>query len=249
MLSRFKRFLPTLAVVGAIMFMITILMSASYEQAFLTDTSQTRPVVEATLGKLQAQHPISIDAPTFRRAVEQLTRDRYVANVWLFAPDGRKIYSSCPFGASAATAEEYASIDIRGVLDSLPAGALSQEQRTMLLAASFVRAEWSHNDIYRHLVYPIRNANGATVALIGISYEIFADTPRFSLLEIAVGLLLRLGGLLLYWLSLPLWVLLDARERGGRAWAWATFVFIGNLVALITYILARAPRPETISSH
>jgi hypothetical protein len=39
-------------------------------------------------------------------------------------------------------------------------------------------------------------------------------------------------------------VWLDARARGERAWVWAVFVLLGNLVALITYILARRPRPR-----
>jgi hypothetical protein len=56
-----------------------------------------------------------------------------------------------------------------------------------------------------------------------------------------VSLLVVLLGLLMYWLSLPLWVFLDARQRGERALAWAGFVLIGNLVALLTYILARRP--------
>ena len=49
----------------------------------------------------------------------------------------------------------------------------------------------------------------------------------------------------MYWLSLPLWVLLDARERWDYAMVWAIFVLIGNLVALIAYLLARSPRPKT----
>jgi hypothetical protein len=51
-------------------------------------------------------------------------------------------------------------------------------------------------------------------------------------------------GLASYWLSLPAWVWLDARARGERAWVWAVFVLLGNLVGLITYILARRPRPQ-----
>jgi hypothetical protein len=55
-------------------------------------------------------------------------------------------------------------------------------------------------------------------------------------------LLAGLLALAVYWLCLPLWVWLDARERGERAWAWAVFVLLGNPVALPAYILARVPR-------
>ena len=46
---------------------------------------------------------------------------------------------------------------------------------------------------------------------------------------------------LLYWLSLPLWVFLDARKYGKHAWLWAIYVSFGNLVALVAYILTRPP--------
>jgi hypothetical protein len=44
------------------------------------------------------------------------------------------------------------------------------------------------------------------------------------------------------------WVWLDARARGERAWVWAVFVLLGNLVALITYILARRPGSQLSSA-
>jgi hypothetical protein len=37
-------------------------------------------------------------------------------------------------------------------------------------------------------------------------------------------------------------VFLDARQYGDYACAWALFVLIGNLVALIAYLLARPPK-------
>ena len=47
----------------------------------------------------------------------------------------------------------------------------------------------------------------------------------------------------IYWLALPLWVFLDARDRRDRALAWGIFVLIGNLVALLAYLLATS-RPS-----
>lgn len=241
-----KKTLPVLAVVGGLMFMATVVISAGHPQAFLIDTGETRPAVQATLDELQALKPPSIDDPAFRQAVEQLTQARYVSTVWLFGPDGRKVYSAgstSAFGRTL-TARQLASIDVRGVLDTVPQQELDAEQRLMLLAASAIRAEWEHNDLCRHLLYPIRDPQGTTVGLVGVSYDVSRHAHSgISPIFLALGALARLGGFVLYWLALPLWVLLDARGRGDRAWPWATFVFLGNLVALIAYLLARSPQP------
>jgi len=56
-----------------------------------------------------------------------------------------------------------------------------------------------------------------------------------------VSLIILYLSLTAYWLSLPVWVFLDAQTRRERAWIWAMFVLLGNLVALIAYLLTRLP--------
>ena len=73
------------------------------------------------------------------------------------------------------------------------------------------------------------------MALVGVAYEISGgahSTPRFY-----IGAPAALIGLGVYWLSLPLWVFLDAKARGRQVWSWTTFIFIGNLVALLAYLI------------
>jgi len=260
----FRKLLPFLAVLGAALFVVLVILvfiGAGHQQAFLVDTGETRPAVLAALKKLQAQHPTSIDDADFRRSVKALAKDTpeesQVATVWLFEPNGQIIESigstsGCPHVGGGYVAEDWASIDVRGVLDTLPGELLSQEQRTMLLMASCIRSEGTHNDIYRHLLVPIRAADGSTVALVGVNYTVTSgahDRATGGDLGLIVGGLLGVGGFALYWLSLPLWVFLDARARGERAaWIWAAFVFLGNLVALIAYLLAHYPPPQNVSA-
>ena len=239
MLRRFRQTLPILAVLGAITVVVYISVAMRVRRTALTDTGETRPVAEATLAGLQAMHPASIDDADFRRAVERAPQERYVTGVWLFTPDGRTVYSSGVV-ASRGTVEDWATTDTLRVLDALPERALSAEQRTMLLAASAIRAEGTHNDVLRHLLRPIETPDGSVVALIGAAYDVSEWVAAPGMVWI-IGVLGGLAGFLLYWLSLPLWVFLDARERGERAWPWATFVFMGNLVAFIAYLVSRSP--------
>ncbi len=252
------RLLPFLAVLGAALFVvlvILVLIGPGHQQAFLIDTGETRSGVLAALKKLQEQHPASIDDAEFRRSLHALVKDTseesHIATAWLLEPDGQIIDSTgstsgCPNVGDGNMAEDWASIDVQGVLDTLPEDLLSDEQRTMLLAASCIRSEGTHNDIYRHLLVPIRATNGSTVALVGVNFTVTGGAHNRT--PVGLGFvffgLLGLGGFALYWLSLPLWVFLDARTRGERAWIWAAFVFLGNLVALVAYLLAHYPRPQ-----
>ena len=245
MLRGLKRALPIVAIVGAITVVVTIPVAWHQRQAALTDTGETRSVVESWLAELLAMHPASIDDIEFRRALEQATAAPYAAAVWLFAPDGRIIYSAgstAPSTASYGTVEGAATNDTRRALDALHTGALSHRQRMWLLAVSAMRREGEHNDLYRHLLRPVETLDGSTVALIGVAYDVSEWVPAIGW---KLALLLGVVGLGVYWLSLPLWVLLDARSRNERAWAWTAFVFMGNLMALIAYLLSRFPTKKS----
>ena len=251
MLNRLGRVLPSLAVVGAVTAAVCLVLLSYLRQMALVDTGATRPVVEAALSRLQNLQPASLEDTAFSQAVENLLQTPHVATVWLFSPDGHLVFAKGSTSSSTLTgktAEELSSEDTRRVIDALPKGALISEQRAWLLAASAIRREGEHNDIYRHLVIPVWTADDSGMAIVGVAYEISQSLDLPIRLHWVIILFGALGGLLLYWMSLPLWVFQAARERGEQAWAWAIFVFFGNLVALVAYLLARKPQPGTRDS-
>lgn len=246
MRKRVKKLLPVIALIGALGALIGFVLLSYQRASFLVDTGQTRPAVEATVAQVQALHPTSVDDPALQRAVEEALHAPYVATVWLFAPDGRIVYSAGSTAIRAqGSAEALATDETRRVLETLPQDALTERQRTWLLAASAIQAEGEHNDVYRHMVRAVHAPDDSVVALVGVAYDVspaVGAEPALGWIGALLGWLLAVG---VYWLALPLWAFLDARDRGERAWVWATFVLVGNLVALIAYVLARAPRvPE-----
>ena len=51
--------------------------------------------------------------------------------------------------------------------------------------------------------------------------------------------LVALIGLILFWLSIPAWMTLDAKKRRERAAVWGLFGLLGNMIALVVYLLVR----------
>ncbi|MCY4604928.1 MAG: hypothetical protein OXE49_11915 [Gemmatimonadetes bacterium] len=51
--------------------------------------------------------------------------------------------------------------------------------------------------------------------------------------------LVALIGLILFWLSIPAWMTLDAQKRRERAAVWGLFGLLGNMIALTVYLLVR----------
>lgn len=69
-----------------------------------------------------------------------------------------------------------------------------------------------------------------------LSFPVSSYRPLLDKIQIFV-----LIALMLYWFSIPPWVALDARRRGERALVWSTFALLGNMMALVLYLLVRRP--------
>ena len=237
-----QKALPLIAVAGAVIVLVCLAVGTGSRARLLSDDGETRRAVERLADELTALAPNAADEPAFQDALKRAQGAPYVATVWLFTPDGEVLAGSMAI-QPGDTVEERATAETRRVLGIVPADALDTEERTLLLAASAMQAEGEHNDVYRHMLRPVRNSQGQLVALVGLTYDVSPAVGTPPSLGWTATLLGALLGLALYWLSLPLWTWLDARARGERAWVWAAFVLVGNLVALLAYLLARPPRP------
>ena len=236
--NQLRRILPTVAVFAGLAALVLLVFLSRHMQSELMTNDSARQSVEETLAQLQAMRPASSQDLAFREAVKQALDAPYVATVWLVGPDGRDLYSAGSTATSTASqdrVQELATNEMLRTIEALDEMDTSDEQRLLLLTVSAIRREGEHNDIYRHLVRRVQTQDNSTVALIGIAYDFAGWVPGLGWKLAVLGLALSLA---LYWLSLPLWVFLDARDRRDRACAWAMFVLIGNVVALIGYLLA-----------
>ena len=84
----------------------------------------------------------------------------------------------------------------------------------------------------------------AAVASIAATQTLYTgDHPMERLKRIRlvrnITVLVFLAGLILFWLSIPAWMALDAQKRRERATAWGLFGLLGNMIALVVYLLVR----------
>lgn len=240
MLKNPVKFLPWLALLGVGIAIASLIFVNTQRQEFTHDTGETTRLIGQALAHVENLTPASADDPALRETIEGLKDTPYLASIWLFDMDGN-ILSSAGSTAFQGNAHQRETAEMKRVLSSLPKGVLSPEQSMILITASAIQAEGEHNDIYRQMVREVKDPSGKPVALIGVAYDINPTIGGPGTAYI-IFLLLFVLGLAVYWLSLPLWVYLDARSRHEPAALWAIFVLIGNLVALITYLLVKTPR-------
>jgi hypothetical protein len=241
--AKLLRALPWVSAAGLAVSAMSVMFWWTDLARVRTDTGETRRIVARHAVALAGLHPASLDDAAFRAAVAEFQRSRYVESVTLFDPGGRIVHASGSMAASTPagrTARELATPETVRVVAAV-GDALEPHQQMALLAAATIMREGEHNDILRHLVQPVRAADGLLAGYLGVAYAASPALANPAGAGYLVGLLLFAAGLSVYWLSLPLWVFADARQRGERAWVWAAFVLIGNLVALIAYVLTRTP--------
>jgi hypothetical protein len=236
-----KRKLPFVAAISLVVAVVCLVAVARQRGQLSSDNGETTRVVEAAVAEIQTLRPDSLEAPRLRQALQRLAATRPVVMVWLIGADGQIRFSTAPY-ANRGQVEQWALAETRRVLSEVPAGFLTSQQRTALLAASAIQREGEHNDVWHHMIRQLPGRQDTELGFVGVAYDVNSRATSFPGLGYAVPLFLVPVGLLVYWLALPWWVFLDARLRGERAWVWALFVLLGNLAALLAYLLARHPQ-------
>lgn len=240
MSHKIKTALPWVALAAVLLAAVLLALSNNARAQSLVESGETRAAAEQVLGDLGKYTPTSLDDPAFRSAVEQAAKARYISALWLFTGDGQIVYAHGTPRTQGAAAD-LAALPVKQALASLPDGAVTPEQQMALLVSSAIQAEGEHSDVFRYRVQPIQSPAGGRTGYLALAYEVSPAIGSAPSMGYRVSLLALLAAFGIYWLSLVAWVYLDAASRGERAGVWAVFILIGNLVALIAYLLARRP--------
>jgi membrane protein YqaA with SNARE-associated domain len=246
---RWRRWLPYLSV----LLLAAALVLGSVANKLMADW---REVLETEARAAQEQRLDELQAAVQRAGLQSedvlvLVRDLpYAGMSILLDADGHVVYStplqarglSGPLGSlreqvlTDSLRQLLAQSSLSRALESLPADALTPEQRLLLETSYALQVEDGRARPFQDLGRLLTDAQGNPV---GAAVVVYDQGDRALPGAYQASFLGALGALALYWLSLPLWVFLDARARGERAWLWAALALVGNLLGVITYLLAR----------
>jgi len=228
--------IATAAVAGITVAVITGAVTASRLSQGLVDTGETRASVQSSLDRLLPKAVESARDPGLTSAAGRLTKQPYVASLWVVDRNGEIVFHAGGPGRQGDKIQDLARQDMARAHEALGPEALTDSQKIRLLAVGAIRREGDHNDVFRHLVQAVPDSAGNTAALVVLAYDVNPSVGQPSAGYIA-GLLTGLAGFLVYWLGLPMWVYLDARARAEAAALWGLFVLFTNLVGLLAYLI------------
>jgi hypothetical protein len=200
---------------------------------------------------------------------EAVAQEEAIGEVWVTNAQGLIVY----YGRHIPPVSNVADIPLgtlTEILDKVPEELLSPMQRTAILLPATIGGYWGvlrhsidivpkhliiSTEPYLHLasrphVEMTRVKDGLiAVAASRPSYQSMNQPlerlKRIRLVRNITVAVVMLGSLILFWLSIPAWMTLDAQKRRERAAVWGIFGLLGNMIALVVYLLVRENGPPS----
>lgn len=191
----------------------------------------------------------------------------FVKELWVADEEGNIVYFG-RHRPILPKIQALVSRNVLDVIDAVPVEVLPPIQRLSVIMAFAIRAAFDLSyDYYGHQIEGIVESSsliemhvtgsmlsegrcvalqpipGGLIAAVGYTeiwppYKPGIMTTGIAFWRTVDGIVFGIG-LAIYWFSLPLWVVTDARRRQEKAVAWGLFTLLGNVVALVLYLLVR----------
>ncbi len=175
---------------------------------------------------------------------EAVAQEEAIGELWVTNAHGLIVY----YGRHHPRIRNVADVPLgplTEILDLVPEDVLSPIQQTAILLPAAMRDyQPSFYLLSDTLVEMARVKDGliaiavAPVRLPPGTKSIREQEERY-LMGLDTLALVALIGLILFWLSIPAWMVLDAQKKRERAVTWGFFGLLGNLIALVVYLLVR----------
>ena len=232
------------------------LAKAANEEALRTREAELRAALERGSAAIETLDGNRLTQEALIAAVAQ---EESIGEVWVTDDEGDIVYYG-RHRPPLRNVENYPLPTLHRRLDSLPEGLLQPMQRTGILLISVLGDYEISSSIDRQMLpmhlarrgkrhVEMRPIRGGLIAAVVSQPPWHNPFPERSERLRLIGNLTTLAiaaGLIAFWLTIPSWMLLDARQRGERAAAWGLFGLLGNVMALVIYLLVRRdPEEET----
>jgi hypothetical protein len=229
--------LPWVALSSGILIILLLASAIIFKPSQNIENTVNRKIALDKLKQIRAESADNLNSKAFFDYFDKTLSCSVISTKWLVSERGEVIYAKGVMAASTPlNSNIYSLVDSqnRGLIDAIECNVDSVQKRIMFVAAS-IRREGDHNDIYGHLVMPLKTSSNVLIGFVGVAYSLDDSKPHIQNYVISIALIICF---LLYWLSLPLWVYFDCREKNNKYILWTIFVFLGNIPALIAYLIS-----------
>ncbi len=230
--------LPWIGLVSGLLMIILLVMTVVFKPSANTKSPVNRKIVTDKLNKIEIESKEAFNSSEFVDYLNKTLNGTSVNTKWLINSDGLIVYANgmmaqgTPLNSSISDLVNESNLGLITAVENN----MDEVQKKCLYAAAAIRKEGDHNNIYGHTVVPLKTDANELVGFIGVAFNL-DDTTQSSLIYIIdIALIICF---LLYWLSFPLWVYFDCRQKNNKYIFWTLFVLIGNLPAYIAYFITQ----------
>jgi len=232
------RILPWMAFSSGILGILLLVLAIILKPSPNIEGTINRTIALDQLRHISIDSPENLNSKAFFGYIENALNSSVISTKWLISAEGKIIYANGVMAQSTpvnSIIKNLVDAQNRGLIGAVEWNVDSLQMR-MLYVAAAIRSEGEHNDIYGHLVIPLKTSSNELVGFVGVAYTLDdSKSPSRYYYLIIISLIVCF---LLYWLLLPLWVYFDCCERNNKSVLWALFVLLGNIPAFIAYLIS-----------
>lgn len=238
MKKEWYKILPWMALSSGILVILLLGFATLLKPSKSVESTVNRTIALDKLNEIRVDSADSLNSNAFFDYLEQTLSVPVIKTKWLISEKGEVIYTKGMMSQSTPLHSNVfclADDQSRGLIEAVECNIDTLQKHIMFIAAS-IRREGEHNDVLGHLVMPLKTSSNVLVGYIAVAYSLDDFKPATPIyLVVIVALMISF---LLYWLLLPVWVYFDCRDRNNKYVLWSIFVLLGNIPALIAYLIS-----------
>jgi hypothetical protein len=230
--------LPWIALLSGILLVLFVIIAIVFKPHGNIENTENKKIAFSKIKRISLESKDKLNSKAFFDYVDSTIFGNPINTIWIVTEKGEFVYAKGTMAASTpVNTNVHNSIDYqnRGLINAVEAN-LDSAQKELLTMAAAIRNEGEHNDVFGHLVVPLKSNQNELAGFIGVAYSLDNSNPPFDIYIIGIAIFVFF---IVYWLSIPVWIYFDSRKRNDRYIFWTMFVLIGNLPAYIAYLISR----------
>jgi hypothetical protein len=230
--------LPWIALVSGFLLVLLVIAAIVFKPQSNFENTENKKIAFDKIKQISLESKGTFNSKAFFDYVDSTILGDPINTIWIITEKGVIVYAKGIMAASTPVntiVQNSINYQNRGLINAVD-GSLDTIQKQVISIAAAIRNEGEHNDVFGHLVIPLKSNRNELAGYIGVAYSLNNSKPELEVYIIEIAIFICF---FLYWLSMPVWVYFDSRNRNDRHILWTMFVLIGNLPAYIAYLISR----------